>query len=292
MTSPTLLVLAAGMGSRYGGLKQLDPIGPSGETIMDYSLYDALRAGFSRVVFVLRQSILHSFQSTIAPRFQHHIAIDYVLQEPDNLPAGRQKPWGTAHAILTAASAITQPFAVINADDFYGATSYLTLADHLRSGTPDYAMVAFVLRNTLSAHGTVARGLCQVSPSGLLQTITEHTSIEFSGDSILSHTPAGPVTLNGNELVSMNLWGFTPAIFPQLQTLFTHFLRDHSSSLTAELYIPTAINTLIHTGEAHVKVLRTPDTWLGVTYREDRTRVLEGIRQLIAAGRYPERLWA
>jgi Nucleotidyl transferase len=301
--NPTLLVLAAGMGSRFGGLKQIEPIGPRGETIIDYSIYDALRAGFAKAVFVLRREIEETFRSTIAARFEDRIAVEFVVQEIDNLPsgfippAGRSKPWGTTHAVLMAANAIREPFAVINADDFYGPESYRLLANHLQSGAsdyaPDYAMVGFRLRNTLSTFGSVARGLCQISPEGYLQSVEELTHIEPQGDHAINTSSDGRITpLTGDETVSMNMWGFTPLVFPQLQTEFQSFLERNAASLKSECYLPTAVNALIQSDQARVKVLRTPDTWFGVTYREDHPRVVESIRQLIREGLYPEALWS
>ena len=295
--NPTLLVLAAGMGSRFGGLKQIEPIGPHGETILDYSIYDALRAGFAKAVFVLRREIEETFRSTIAARFEDRVAVDFVFQEIDNLPSGfipppgRTKPWGTAHAVLMAANAIHEPFAVINADDFYGPESYRLLGQQLKSGTNDYAMVGFLLRNTLSTFGSVARGLCQVSPQGFLQGVEELTHIEPRDGHAVNTSPSGITCLTGDETVSMNMWGFTPRIFPQLQTEFQSFLELHAASLKSECYLPTAVNALIQSKQAQVKVLRTPDAWFGVTYREDHPRVVESIRQRIRDGHYPERLW-
>jgi NDP-sugar pyrophosphorylase family protein len=286
-TSPTLLVMAAGLGSRYGGLKQLSPLGPNGETILDYSIRDAIRAGFARVLFVIRKDIEAPFRETIGARFSSLIPIDYVFQELDALPSdftpppGRTRPWGTAHAVLVAAGAIHTPFAVINADDFYGAHSLRLLAQHLTPGSPDYAMVAYPLRNTLSPHGSVSRGLCQLDSGGYLRSIVEQTRIAPDGQHALVTDPDGRITpLTGDELVSMNLWGFTPAIFPELRTWFTRFLTEHSSDLTAEAYLPSFIGDLITTGLARVRVLQTTDPWFGITYREDLPRVAAGIRAL------------
>jgi len=299
MSKPTLLVMAAGMGSRYGGLKQIDPVGPNGETIIDYSIYDALRAGFGKLVFVIRQDIAAQFQEIIGARFEKRIAVEYVFQELDKLPPGfavpndRTKPWGTSHAILMAADAIREPFAAINADDFYGAQSFRLLAQHLGSGSPDYAMVGFVLRNTLSDFGSVARGVCQVDQDDFLQTVTELTKIERDGPRAKDTSASGVVTpLTGDEAVSMNMWGFTPALFPQLQNYFTAFLQKSGHELKSECYIPSAVNELLTARQARVKVLRTQDSWFGVTYREDRPRVVESIRRLIARGDYPETLWS
>jgi NDP-sugar pyrophosphorylase family protein len=286
------------MGSRYGGLKQIDPVGPSGETIIDYSIYDALRAGFGKLVFVIRKEIEQPFKETVGARFEKRIAVEYVYQELDNLPhgfsvpAGRTKPWGTTHAILMAADAIHQPFAVINADDFYGAESYRVLARHLQSGTADYAMVGFVLRNTLSDFGSVARGVCQVSSDGYLEGVVELTKIERNGAHAKNTDASGVVTnLSGDETVSMNMLGFNPSVFAQLDTNFHGFLRSHGSDLKAECYIPSSVNDLISTGQVRVKVLRSSDSWFGVTYREDRPRVVESVGRLIQTGAYPERLW-
>jgi UTP-glucose-1-phosphate uridylyltransferase len=297
-SSPTLLVLAAGMGSRYGGLKQIDPVGPAGETIIDYSIFDALRAGFGKLVFVIRKDIEDAFREIVGARFEKRVAVDYVFQSLEaipprfTVPAGRTKPWGTTQAILLAADAIHEPFAAINADDFYGAESYRELAHHLTSGSPDYAMVGFVLRNTLSDFGSVARGVCQVSPDGYLKDIVELTKIEREGNGARNTDPAGKVTaLSGDEPVSMNMWAFTPRIFDQLRLRFEQFLAHNAADTKAECYIPMTVGELVHAGEARVKVLRSRDSWFGVTYREDRPRVVEDIRTLVAAGAYPEKLW-
>jgi dTDP-glucose pyrophosphorylase len=299
MTAPSLLVLAAGMGSRYGGLKQIDPVGPSGETIMDYSIYDALRAGFGKIVFVLRKEIEAAFRQTIATRFEHRIAIDYVFQELDGLPPGfsvpdgRTKPWGTTQAVLAATGAVREPFAVINSDDFYGAESFRVLAAHLQSATTDYAMIGFVLRNTLSDFGAVARGVCQVDEHGFLKSIVEMTNIARDGSQAKSTDSTGKVSqLSGDEIVSMNMWGFMPEVFAQLEQVFQEFLETHGSDLRAESYLPNAVNRLIDSGQARVCVVPTAGSWFGVTYRQDRERVVESIARLVQAGFYPERLWA
>ncbi len=298
MSAPTLLVLAAGMGSRYGGLKQIDPVGPHGEAILDYSVYDAKRAGFGRVVFLIRHSIEEAFRATVGSRYHGSIPVDYAFQELEDLPAGfavpegRTKPWGTTQAVLSAVAALDGPFAVINADDFYGAASYRALAGHLQSGTSDFAMVGFVLRKTLSAFGSVARGLCQVGDDGLLRTVVEHTKIEPEGDGARSIQPDGSaVPLTGDELVSMNMWGFTPELFAPLRQDFDRFLKSSGNELKSECYLPNSVNTLVAAGAARVRVLSSPDAWFGVTYREDRQSVVERIAALVAAGAYPERLW-
>ena len=298
MTKPTLLVMAAGMGSRYGGLKQIDPVGPSGETLMDYSIFDAMRAGFGKVVYVIRKDIEAPFKEIIGAKFEKRIPIEYVFQELEKIPAGfqvpegRTKPWGTTQAVYMAHEAIHEPFAVINADDFYGAEGYRVLAEHLTSGSPDYAMVGFVLRNTLSDYGSVARGVSQADSSGYLQSVVELTKVDRDGNGAKNTDPSGNVThLTGDELVSMNMWGFTPQIFPQLAERFRLFLEKNGSDLKAEHYVPTAVNELVSSGEARVKVLRTNDAWFGVTYREDRPRVVDSITALIKKGKYPEKLW-
>jgi len=290
--------MAAGMGSRYGGLKQIDAVGPNGETIIDYSIYDAMRAGFGKLVFVIRGEIEKSFKEIVGRRFEERIAVEYVLQELEMLPpgytvpAGRTKPWGTTQAILLAAGAIDEPFAVINADDFYGAEGYRLLARHLQSGVEEYAMAAFVLRNTLSEYGTVARGVCQVSEDGYLKSVVEMTKIERDGYLAKNTEETGETTrLEGSEAVSMNMWGFTPRIFPQLEEEFRRFLEAHGAEEKPECYIPHAVNDLVASGQARVKVLRTQDSWFGVTYREDRPQVVENINRLIRGGAYPERLW-
>jgi hypothetical protein len=295
---PTLLVLAAGMGSRYGGLQQIDRVGPGGETIIDYSIYDAMRAGFGKLVFVIRKDIEAQFKEIIGARFEQRIRVKYAFQELDKLPpgyavpAGRTKPWGTTHAILMASDLIREPFAAINADDFYGRQAYQLLAQHLTSGSPDYAMVGFVLRNTLSDCGSVARGVCRVDKNNFLQSVQELTKLERDGGGAKNTDGAGNVTkLTGDETVSMNFWGFTPALFPQLKTHFAEFLKSNVGELNSESYIPSTVNDLVMSGWARVKVLRTNDSWSGVTYRDDRTWVVESIRKLIQRGDYPETLW-
>jgi dTDP-glucose pyrophosphorylase len=295
---PALLVLAAGMGNRYGGLKQVDPVGPGGEIIIDYSIYDALRAGFGKVVFVIRKDIEQAFKQAVGARFERHIAVEYVFQELDKLPlgfsvpAGRTKPWGTLHAVLMAAEAIDEPFAVINADDFYGSEGYRMLAQYLQSGAADHAMVGFVLHNTLSDFGAVSRGVCRVDDNDFLQGIVELTNIERDGVHAKNIDSTGWIsTLSGDEVVSMNMWGFAPRVFGQFGEHFQTFLELDGSDAQAESYVPSAVNELVLTGQARVKVLRTNDSWAGVTYREDHPRVVQTIRRLIDRGNYPNRLW-
>ena len=299
MTIPTLLVLAAGMGSRYGGLKQIDPVGPAGETIIDYSIYDAMRAGFGKLVFVIRKDIEKDFREIVGKHFEQRIAVEYVYQElnklpaPYALPAGRTKPWGTTHAILMAEDVVKENFAAINADDFYGQQAYKVLAQHLISGTPDYAMVGFILKNTLSDHGTVARGVSRVDGNDYLTNIVEMMKIDRDGSGAKDTGADGKITqLTGDEAVSMNFWGFTPALFPQIKVEFEKFLKRAGGEQKSECYIPATVGDLVTNGQAKCKVVRSGDSWFGVTYREDRPMVVESIRQLIAQGKYPEKLWA
>jgi dTDP-glucose pyrophosphorylase len=299
MIKPSLLVLAAGMGSRYGGLKQIDPVGPAGETIIDYSIYDALRAGFAKLVFVIRRDLEQSFREIVGRRFEQRLPVRYVFQEVGDLPPGfslppnRAKPWGTAQAVLAGHSAIQEPFAAINADDFYGALSFRLLAEHLSLGGPDFAMAGFTLRQTLSEFGSVARGVCRPSPDGYLESVVEMTRIERDGAGAKNTDAAGRVTpLSGDEAVSMNCWGFTPAVFPALRAKFAAFLERSGPDVKAEFFISSVVNELVMSGQARVKLLRTSDPWFGVTYKEDRPRVVESIRRLIDKGDYPERLWA
>ena len=286
------------MGSRYGGLKQIDPVGPSGETIIDYSIYDAMRAGFGKLVFVIRKDIEQQFREIVGARFEKRIAVEYAFQELDklpaghSLPAGRTKPWGTTHAILMAENVVKENFAAINADDFYGRNAYDVLAKHLTSGTPDYAMVGFILKNTLSDFGTVARGVSRVDASNYLTNIVELMKIERDGNGAKDTGADGKITpLTGDEAVSMNFWGFTPALFPQLRVAFENFLKKSGNEQKSECYIPATVGDLVTSGQAKCKVLRSPDSWFGVTYREDRPNVVESIRAPIAKGEYPEKLW-
>jgi UTP-glucose-1-phosphate uridylyltransferase len=299
---PTLLVLAAGMGSRYGGLKQIDPMGPSGETILDYSVFDAIRAGFGKVVFIIRPDFEQDFRERIAAKFAGRIAVDFAFQTLDRLPAGfsipagREKPWGTTHAILCAKDVVTTPFAVINADDFYGRDSYATLGQYLaglQNADTTYAMVGFTLRNTLSAHGTVARGVCQTDAQGLLTDIQELTKIAQTPAGAENRAEDGTVTtLTGAEPVSMNMWGFTPRIFAQLETDFAAFLRAKGHELKSESYIPMSVGALVKSQQATCRVLRSGAAWFGVTYREDKETVQASILAQVTAGHYPRSLWS
>jgi len=297
MTNPSLLILAAGMASRYGGLKVNDPVGPNGETIMDYSIYDARRAGFGKIVFVIRREIEEPFKERIEAHFGRRLPIEFVYQEVTGIPPGfhvphgRTKPWGTTHAILTASQAIQEPFAVINVGDFYGSESFRTLAQHLRAGTGDYAMVGYVLRNTLFDFGQAARAICHVDAHDWLESITELKNVERDGGHARNADAAGKETrLTGDEIVSMNMWGFTPRIFGQLQEQFTQFLEENGADQQAECSIPNTVNELLRAGELRAKVLHCCEAWFGVTYREDYSRAVGSIRRLIEAGYYPRKL--
>jgi len=301
MNKPTLLILAAGIGSRYGGLKQLDKVGPGGEAIIDYSIYDAIQAGFGKVVFVIRKSIEKDFKEFIGHKLEGKIAVEYVFQELDKLPQGlspnpnRQKPYGTGHAVLMAADVIKENFAVINADDFYGREAYETIAQYFKeldTASNDNCMVGYNLKNTLSDHGYVSRGQCSSDTYGYLKDVVERTHIERKKDVILFEGENGlAVELDENTLVSMNFWGFTPRFFEQLNTRFTTFIKENKDQLKSEFYIPTAVNEMIEEGIGRTKVLESDAVWFGVTYQEDRPVVVESIRKLIRAGKYPEKLW-
>lgn len=286
----TLVILAAGMGSRYGGLKQLDPIGPASETVLDYAVFDAIRVGFTRVVFVIRQDFEEAFRAQVVARYADRIAIDYVHQALDHLPAGfsapatRTKPWGTGHAVWCARSVLNAPFAVVNADDFYGRDSFMQLAGFLTStaGTnwPRFAMIGFRLDNTLPEGGAVSRGVCEVSADGMLRQVTERTGI--TREDVGPGRPFG-----GDSVVSMNCWAFTPALFPLLEDRFIQFCRQEGKGAQAEFYLPSAVSSMIAAREAEVRVMTTHSTWFGVTYREDRPRVVAALEGLVAAGDYP-----
>jgi hypothetical protein len=299
----TLVVMAAGIGSRYGGLKQVDPIGPNGEIIIHYSVYDALKAGFSRVVFVIRRDIETAFRETIGSEIERRADVAYVYQELTDLPsgfslpAGRVKPWGTAHAVLCCKDVVTTSFAAINADDFYGAGAYRVLAGHLaktqdRRGHRNYCMVGYVLSNTLSEHGHVARGVCQVTHDGYLKSIRELTHIEMLSDGIKycdEHNNWAP--LAAGSPVSMNFWGFTLSLFDELEERFPRFLAQNMENLKAEFLLPNLVGDLVREKRARVKVLPTDERWFGVTYQADRPLVQAAVRDLIAQGRYPDNLW-
>lgn len=310
MTDTTLLVLAAGMGSRYGGLKQLDPMGPGGEPLLDYSVFDAQRAGFGRVVFVIRRDFEAQFRREVGRRFERQMDVDYVFQDLHALPGGfqtpssREKPWGTGHAIWSARARVRTPFAAINADDFYGRDAYRVLAEFFARPSPgdpetggpaaEFAMAAYRLDRTLSEHGSVSRGVCAVDADGCLQTVEERTSIERAGtDGAARYArPNGSfAALTGRETVSLNFWGFTPEVFPLLEEGFARFLEANLDAPKAEYYIPSAVAEMIAAGTARVRVLPTAAAWFGVTYREDKPFVAQSLAALTRAGEYPPGLW-
>jgi len=279
------------MGSRFGGLKQVQPVGPAGELIIEYSIYDARRAGFDRLVLVIRKDIEAEFRATIGRRLESRMAVEYVFQEVGT-DSARTKPWGTGHAVLAAKTAVRRPFAVINADDFYGASAYQVLAGHF-AASQDFAMVGYPLKQTLSEFGTVSRGLCATDPAGRLQHITEITKIQRTpaGGGAYQDAAGATKVLQGDEIVSMNFWGFTPAVFPQLEQLFADFLAKHGNDPKAEFYLPTAISTLNERGAAKVALLKSSDAWFGLTYREDIEVTRSALRGLVEGGKYPSPLW-
>jgi hypothetical protein len=299
---PTLLVLAAGMGSRYGGVKQIDPVGPSGEAIIDYSIYDSIRTGFGRVVFVVRREIEDDVRAFFAGKFDGQIETAYVIQDLQDVPAGftvppeRSKPWGTGHAVLAARDVIESPFAVINGDDFYGRSALETMSTYLAAQSPeatDYAMVGYRLDKTLSENGTVSRGIVEHDDDGWLRSIEEHTRLKPDGDGVVSLDDDDSVRgrFRGDEATSMNLFGFTPAAMQQFRTEFAGFLDRFGGELKSEFYIPYAMNLLKEAGRARMKVLRSDSDWFGVTYQEDRPDVVARIRRLVETGEYPRSLW-
>lgn len=297
----TALVLAAGLGTRYGGLKQIDAVGPYGQTLIDYCVYDALRAGFDSVIFVIRHYFEDAFREQVSSKFDHLVETAYAYQEIDAglggfaPPPGREKPWGTGHAVLISRELIRDPFVVMNADDYYGADALKAIfsflkADHLSHN--DYAMVGYILGNTLSEYGAVSRGICECDAEMFLRRIIERRNVERTTAGARYVDAEGTAhTLTGDEIVSMNLWGFQPSIFDHIQVIFDRFLRDHADSTSCELFIPSVVDELLESGEATVKVLKTNDPWFGVTYRQDRTAATQCIRKLTDEGLYPEKLW-
>ena len=297
---PTLFVLAAGMGSRYGGLKQIDGLGPSGETIMDYSVYDALRAGFGKVVFVIRKDFEEAFRKAVISKYADKVPCEVCFQSVDSVPEGctynpeRTKPWGTNHAVLMAKDLIKEPFAVINADDFYGRESFQVLADYLKSvegTTGKYCMVGYRVANTLSENGSVSRGVCATDENGYLTDVVERTKIEKVGDKIIYTEDGVDTEIAPNSPVSMNMWGFTPEYFEYVEKAFVEFLQARGQELKSEFYIPTLVNDMIRSGKATCKVLDTTSKWFGVTYAEDRPQVVMKINNLVKEGVYPEKLF-
>ncbi|MDJ1492741.1 sugar phosphate nucleotidyltransferase [Cytophagaceae bacterium DM2B3-1] len=298
---PTLLILAAGVGSRYGGLKQMDGMGPSGETLLDYSVYDAIRAGFGKVVFVIRKDIEADFKEIFHERFSSRFPVEYVFQELTKLPAGftppegRTKPWGTVHAVLMGEEAINEPFCMINADDFYGFESFDLIAKELSKLDPngtEYINIGYKIKNTLSEHGSVARGILEADANGNLTQLVERTKVEKTATGARYETENGWVDLTGDEPVSMNFMGFPPSAFPLMKEYFTEFLKKNGNDLKAECFIPNFMGEMSKQGKAHTKVISTPAKWFGVTYREDRQMVVNAIKELVAQGKYPEKLWS
>jgi dTDP-glucose pyrophosphorylase len=297
---PTLLVLAAGMGSRYGGNKQLDQVGPSGETIIDYSIYDAIRAGFGKIVFVIRRDLEDQVKERFVERLKGKIEVDYVFQEITNLPDGskvspvRQKPWGTSHAILVTEGKINEPFGVINADDYYGVESFKILRDFLVDDTDPncYSIVGYKLGNTLSEHGHVNRGVCRVGDDGLLENIAETRQIEKTPTGAIAPGADGKtLKFTGNEVVSMNLWGFKPSCFDFLGMEFRNFIKNHGMDPKSELDIPTSVDKFVKNGQITIKILMSNEKWFGVTYREDKPFVVENINKMISKGVYPAKIY-
>ncbi len=297
---PTLLILAAGMGSRFGGLKQVEPVGPNGEAIIDYSIYDAIRAGFGKVVFIIRESFADAFKEKFDQKLKGKIEVDYVFQELDmlpegfKLPEGREKPWGTAHAILCARNAVREPFCALNADDFYGFNAYKAMSGFLNDSKDpyEYSMVGYQLNNTLSEYGSVSRGICDVDEDLNLKKIVETIKIVKRGDKVISiENDGSEAELTGNEKASMNNWGFKPSVFEELEKRFTQFLKTEIDKPKSEMYIPSVVFDLIDDKVATVKVLEANSPWFGVTYKEDKPFVIEKINALITSGEYPAKLW-
>ena len=296
---PTLVVLAAGMGSRYGGLKQVDPVGPSGEAILDYSVFDAVRGGFGKVVFVIRHDFEAEFKEKVGRKYEGLVPVEYCYQDindlpaPYTVPAGRTKPWGTAHATRAARKVVHEPFAVINADDFYGRDAFAKLGAFLSDAKPmHFAMVGYRLALTLSENGSVARGICDVAADGSLKSVTEMTKIVRTADGAENREdPERPVKLTAKELVSMNLWGFTPELFDALESRFPEWLAVNGAKEKSEWYIPFVVDELIHEGKADCRVLPTESSWFGVTYREDKPFVMAEIKKLVDSGEYPPKLF-
>ena len=298
---PTLFILAAGMGSRYGGLKQLDGLGPNGETIMDYSVFDAMRAGFGKVVFVIRKDFEEDFRKVVLSKYADHVPCEVCFQGIDNLPEGftrnpeRTKPWGTNHAVLMAKDLIHEPFMVINADDFYGKESFEVMAKFLLDVNGEkgkYCMAGYRVGNTLSEHGTVSRGVCATDKMGYLTDVVERTAIESKDGHIVFPDENGvEMEIPFDTPVSMNMWGFTPEYFEYTEEAFKAFLKEHGQELKTEFYIPTLVNDLIKAGKATCQVLDTPAKWFGVTYADDRQMVVDKIKALVEAGVYPNKLF-
>jgi UTP-glucose-1-phosphate uridylyltransferase len=296
---PTLLILAAGMASRYGSMKQIESFGPSGETIMDYSIYDAIEAGFSKVVFIIRKEFAENFKAIFEPRLKGKIEVDYVFQDlnsyigPHSVPAERSKPWGTAHAVLCSKEVVKEPFAVINADDFYGRDAFDKAYTFLTSECNDnvWSIIGYELLRTLSDHGTVNRGVCQVDNQGNLASIVERLNISKKGEAIVCEDGQEPHEISMDSKVSMNFWCFNPAVFEYSQQLFIDFLNKHIETPKSEFFIPIVADEFIQSGTGVIKVIPTSADWFGVTYKEDAPAVKASIDELIASGKYPSGLW-
>jgi NDP-sugar pyrophosphorylase family protein len=294
-----LLVLAAGIGSRYGGIKQIDGFGPNGETIMDYSLFDAIKAGFTKVVFIVRDEILETVKDKFLPKLEGKVEVEFVVQSLDKMVAAefrnpdRAKPWGTGHAMLCARDVIHEPFVAINADDFYGRKSFESVASFFASNkAKDHAMVGYTLKNVLSDHGSVSRGCGEQDTSGYLTSVVERTTIVKENGKIIAKEKDGDLVMSPDTPTSMNFWGFQPDLFDYTDELFKEFLKNNKTNLKAEFYIPIIVNELIHSGKGKVKILEGSNTWFGVTYKEDKDEVSRRIKELVTSGEYPQDLWS
>ena len=301
--SLSLLILAAGMGSRYGSLKQLDQMGPSGETVMDYSVFDALRSGFDRVIFVIRRDFEEEFKNVIGKRYEGKVKVEYAFQDKNDLPGnfkcpdGREKPWGTGHAVYAARHLLNEPFAVINADDFYGRDSYKQLAEYLSNppapGKVRGCIASFILSNTLSENGSVSRGICSDDGNGHLTKVVENTKIyrREDGKVVSLMEDGSEVELTGNEPASMNSWGFMPEMVNEIEKLFIDFLNERGTEMKSEFYLPGVVDSLINSGKAEIAMRYSKDSWFGVTYKEDRPFVQAALKRLVDSGAYPEKLF-
>lgn len=298
---PSLLVMAAGLGSRYGGIKQIDPVGANGETLLDYSCFDAQKSGYGKVVFIIRPDIEKDFRERLFDRIARNMDAQYVFQTHDSLlspsqakdSAERTKPWGTVHAVLCAKDVMKTPFTIINADDYYGREAYKIQGDYLSSldnSSTEHSMVGYILKNTMSPVGTVSRGICKVK-DGYLQTMVENTKIEFDKDGVVSHMPDGDDRLTGNEIVSMNFFGFTPKAFDYMQEYWDRFIVKNSKEPKAECLLPNCAGEIVTTGNGTIKVFSTNDHWFGMTYKEDRETVRKNLAEKTKQGFYPEKLW-
>ena len=296
---PALVLLAAGMGSRYGGLKQLDPMGPNGETLMDYSIFDAIRANFSKVVFIIRHDIEELFKTQIGSKYEKYIPVEYAFQALDDLPQGfkvpegRVKPWGTGHAVYAARNVVKGPFVLINADDFYGQDGYAKLGEFLSNGVGnEFAMCGFLMKNTVSENGSVSRGICDIDANGNLVNVVEHTKIIKENGKYISCLDDGSrVEFPADTVVSMNMWGFQDSLFDHLEELFIEFLKEKGNELKSEFYIPFVVDTLVKAGKCSAKVLISESAWFGITYQEDKPEVQKNLQKLIADGVYPAKLF-